>query len=215
MKGIKILLVIAAGCLIAGYLHADIYEWTDEDGVKHFTNYAPPEDATILMKTKEVPYDEAADQARMEEEKQFLDELARLERAAREAELERRVADAERRAAEAERSAQETLEATEQYLNDAGNRWYYRVGGYYPYYPAPYRHYYKRKYWKINKYNYAQKKDGQTYYRKKHDGPLKFQSPYSLRSGIRGTQGAYHTRAQRNGRLGRGYSARGGNGYRR
>jgi hypothetical protein len=94
----------------------------------------------------------------MEEEKQFLDELAKLERAARDAELEQRVAEAERKAAEAERYAQETLEATEEYLNDARNsRWYYRVGPYYPYYPTPYRHHYKRKYHNPSYYRHGKK----------------------------------------------------------
>ena len=212
----KILLLIAAGCLLAGTLHADIYEWTDENGVKHFTNYAPPDNATVLMKTKELPYDEAADRARMEEERQFLDELAKLERAAKDAELERRVAEAERRAAEAERYAQETLQATEQYLNDArDNRWYYRTGPYYPYYPTPYRHHYKHKYHKRNHYTHAKKIDGKKYHRKKHAGPLKYRSPYSLRTNVRSTHGSYHIRAQSTGRLGGGYSARGAHGYRR
>jgi len=58
MKGLKIFLLIAAGCLIAGPLNADIYEWTDENGVKHFTNYTPPDNATILIKFEELPYDE-------------------------------------------------------------------------------------------------------------------------------------------------------------
>lgn len=216
MKGIKIMLLIAVGCLIAGSLHADIYEWTDENGVKHFTNYAPPDDATILMKTKELPHDEAADRARMEDERQFLDELAKLERAAREAELERRVTEAERRAAEAERYAEETLRATEQYLDDTRNsRSYYRVGPYYPYYPTPYRHHYKRKYREISHYKQAKKKNGHNYRPKKHARPLKYQSPYSLRSGTRSTPGAYHLKARSQGRLGGSRTAIGGYGYRR
>ena len=219
MKGIKIMLLIAGGCLLAGSLHADIYEWTDENGVKHFTNYAPPEDAKILMKTKELPYDEAADRARMEDERQFLKELAQLERAARDAELERRVAEAEQRAAEAERYAQETLQATEQYLNDAkNNRWYYRTGPYYPYYPyypTPYRYHYKHKYHKKSHYKHAKKIDGKKYHRKKHAPPLKYGSPYSLRTNVRSTHGSYHIKAQSKGRLGGGYSGRGARAYRR
>ena len=216
MKGIKLLLLIAGVCLLAGPLYADIYEWTDENGVKHFTNYAPPDDATILIKTQELPHDEAADQARMEDDRQFLDELARLERAAREAELEQRIVEAERRAAEAERNAREMLEATEQYLKDDRNsRWYYRVGPYYPYYPTPYRHHYKRKYHKISPYKHAQKIDGKKYHRKKQARPLKYQSPYSLRTGVRITPGASHVKAQSKGRLGGGYSGKGVRGYRR
>jgi hypothetical protein len=32
---------------------ADIYFWTDENGVKNFTNYSPPEKAEVFMKTPE------------------------------------------------------------------------------------------------------------------------------------------------------------------
>ena len=32
---------------------ADIYFWTDENGVKNFTNYSPPEQAEVFMETSE------------------------------------------------------------------------------------------------------------------------------------------------------------------
>ena len=212
----KILLLIAAGCLVAGTLHADIYQWTDENGVKNFTNYAPPDNATVLMKTEELPYDEAADRARMEEERQFLDELAKLERAARDAELERRVAEAERRAAEAERYAQETLEAAEEYLNDArSSRWYYRVGPYYPYYPAPYGQHYKRKYHKIGHYKYGKKKYDKKYHRKKYDRPRKHGSSISARLRSGNKNGSIHLKARSRMNSGRGHLRGGSYGYRR
>ena len=50
-------LVILIGFLVAGSAWADIYVWTDDKGIKHITNYAPPEHATILMQTPEIPYD--------------------------------------------------------------------------------------------------------------------------------------------------------------
>jgi len=215
MKGLKIFLLAAAGCLITGSLQADIYEWTDANGVKHFTNYAPPEDARILMKTEEVPYDEAADLARMEADRQYHLELARQEIAAKEAEIEQREAEAERKAAEAERYAQEKIREADQYLDDAkSDRWYYRVGPYYPYYPAPYRQHYKRKFHKISHYKYVKKKYGKKYHRKKNIR-LKYKSPYSLRTGVRGAHGSYHVKARSRGRLGRSYSGRGTGGYRR
>jgi hypothetical protein len=129
MKGLKIFLLVTAGCLLAGSLSADIYEWTDNNGVKHFTNYAPPDDATILIKSEELPYDEAADRARIEADRQHQLEIAKLEIAEREAELARREAETEQRAAEAERYAEETVRAADQYLEDSRNdRWYYRGG---------------------------------------------------------------------------------------
>jgi hypothetical protein len=64
---------------------ADIYAWTDENGVKYFTNHAPPEQATLFMKTREIPYDEEADNQRREMDRL---EVARQELAEREAFLQ-------------------------------------------------------------------------------------------------------------------------------
>jgi len=121
MNGIKIFIFIAAVCIVASPLFADIYEWTDADGVKHYSNYAPPENARILMKTKEEPYDEAADRARAEAERQQQLESARLELVQRQAELELREAEAERRLSEADRLAEKALRDAESYIEEAEN----------------------------------------------------------------------------------------------
>jgi hypothetical protein len=216
MKGLKIFLLVAAGCLIAGPLQADIYEWTDANGVKNFSNYAPPQDATVLMKTEEVPYDEAADLARMEADRQYQLELAKQEITAREAELERREAEAERRAAEAERYAQETVREADQYLNDAKNdRWYYRGGGYYGYYRPHYVHHYKRKYRKKIHYGHSKKRYDKKYRRKEHAGHYKYQPPHRSQSLSRINHGAYRVNARSRGNIGRNYSIRGSYGRRR
>ena len=233
MKGLKILLFLAAVCLIAGTLHADIYEWTDANGVKHFTNYAPPDDATILMKTEELPYDEAADRARIEADRQQQLELARLELAAREAEIERRAAEAERRAAEAERYAEETVQKADQYLDDARNdRYYSRGGGYYGFYRPPH---YKRWYYRnhtasiyfkdpprIDHYkrtyrgkSHSGRNYGHKYGQEKHAYPKTYQSPRSLGSPSRTTRGAYRVNARSRGQAGRVHSGRGSYGLRR
>jgi hypothetical protein len=136
------------GCFVAWPLFADIYEWTDEEGVKHYTNYAPPPEAKILLKTEEVPYDEAADRARMEAEKEVQLELARLELAEREAELEWREAQAEQRLAEAGRQAEESLRVAEKILNEAHNERYdNRNYGYFHYYRGFYPYYHKDRYY--------------------------------------------------------------------
>jgi hypothetical protein len=206
MKGLKILLFIAAGCLMAGSLHADIYGWTDENGVKHFTNYDPPDDATILMKSEELPYDEAADRTRIEAERQQQLEREKLKIAAREARLERREAESQRKAVEAERYAEETVWAADQYLDDARkDRYLYRSGGYYGYYRPPH---YKRKhhrnptagiyfvgpsYINHNKRKYRGKSHSgpsRKNFSNKHH-PQKLQAPHSLRSRSRTTHGDY------------------------
>jgi hypothetical protein len=149
MTVLKIFLYITVGCFFAAVLNADIYEWTDEDGVKHYTNYAPAPEAKILMKTEELPYDEAADRARLEAERKERLELTRLELAERKAEIERREAEVEQRLAEAGRQAEETLSEAEKILHEARNDRYdygnFRYSnfsrGFYPYH-------YKNRYYR-------------------------------------------------------------------
>ncbi len=131
MNGFKIIVFILVSCIVASSSFADIYEWTDENGVKHYSNYAPAAESKVLMKTKEEPYDEEADRARMETERQERLELARLEIVQREAELELREAEAERRLAAADRVAEEALREADYYREEAGtsSRVIYRGGG--------------------------------------------------------------------------------------
>jgi len=151
MTVLKTFLCITAGCLVASSLCADIYKWTDKDGVTHYTNYAPPPEAIIIMKTEEQPYDEAADRARLEAERQERLELKRLELADREAELERREAQTEQRLADADRQAEETLREAEKILNEARNgRYDYRNYRYADYYGSYYPYHYKDRYYYRN-----------------------------------------------------------------
>lgn len=148
MKGLKLFFILIAGCLIAPIVHADIYEWVDESGVKHFTNYAPPDHARIIMKTEEIPYDESADMARMEAERLERLAFAQQRLAEREAELQRRELEANTRLAEANRKTAETLQKAEALLEEVRYRYPYRrswvVWPSYRYYPHP--HHKKRKY---------------------------------------------------------------------
>jgi hypothetical protein len=53
MKYITLILIIVCGLCVS--LEAgEIYEWIDKDGVKHFTQEAPPPDATILNEKTEI-----------------------------------------------------------------------------------------------------------------------------------------------------------------
>ena len=171
MTALKLLLCITAGCFIASPLYADIYEWTDVDGVTHYTNYAPPPEAKILMKTEELPYDEAADLARLEAEREERLELARLELVEMKADLERREAETEQRLAEASRQAEEALREAEKIRDDSysdrnyGYSNYYR--GYYPYHYKN-RYYYSNETGRIH-FNKPRHKDHFKRYRnKKH-----------------------------------------------
>ena len=151
-------------------VNADIYYWTDENGVNHFTNYAPPKNARVLMKTPEIPYNKEEDIQRQETDRL---EVARHELAEREAfllqqqqEAEQRIAEANARAEAALREADQILQDAEAAAEDAGT---YRNGsyvygyGYAPYYRRGFRkpvHHFKRHHYKYrhgrhyNKYAY-------------------------------------------------------------
>jgi len=129
---------------------ADIYSWTDENGVRHFTNQAPPEHAELLIKSPEISHDEEAHQRRLEEDRL---ELARQELAERKAlllqqqlEAERRLAAANARAEAALQRAEQILQeaeaAAEAYEDDRGSSY----GYYYPYYRIGHRKHYKSHY---------------------------------------------------------------------
>jgi len=206
VKGLRTVLYVTLGCFVACPLFADIYEWTDENGVKHYTNYAPPPEAKFLMKTEEVPYNEAADRARMEAEQEVQLELARLELAERKAELEWREAQTEQRLAEASRQAEETLREAERILNEARNeRYNNRNHGYTHYYRGhyPYHHkdrlyyrsktssiYYVRPPHSIHSKHYRLKKH-HFGHDKKHSHKPHYGKKYSRKPGLQGDHGVH------------------------
>jgi len=50
MKHIAIAIIFGFACLTASGLKAEIYFWTDESGVKHYSN-SPPADRSVQIKT--------------------------------------------------------------------------------------------------------------------------------------------------------------------
>ena len=56
-------------------LFADIYVWTDANGVKNFTNNAPPEQAVVYMKTPEIDAHSPIMQTAVEKEREEADDL--------------------------------------------------------------------------------------------------------------------------------------------
>jgi hypothetical protein len=199
MIGILKVIIALIICSAATAAWPDIYEWTDENGVKHYSNYAPPNGSRVLMKTKEEPYDEAADRERMETERQELQELARLEIAQRELEIELREAEVDRRLAEADRIAEDALREADYYREEAryGSRIIYNGGGYWCrddyrgcgyrkydrwYYRDKYRHSYHRRY--RHKHHYHRKyttTHRRHPYLKKHHGYRKKYSDHKYR----------------------------------
>ena len=80
--------------------NADIYSWTDENGVKHFGNQPPDNATNAKIIFKEEPYNAAADQQRSEKENRELTELIRE----LDEEEQRQAAEARKNAAEAEQN---------------------------------------------------------------------------------------------------------------
>jgi len=150
MKRLNTVVMILSAFGLAGLAvstaSADIYAWTDENGVKYFTNQAPPKQATLFMKTPEIPHDEEADNQRREMDRMT---VARQELAEREAFLLEQQQAAERRIAEANARAEAALREADRVLKEAqaasedDNYSYsssYGYGYYYPYYGYGYRY---------------------------------------------------------------------------
>ena len=126
--------------------NADIYSWTDENGVKHFGNQ-PPENATnVKIVSEEQPHDAAADKQSRETQNKELTELVKdleAEEAQQAAEDRKKAAEAEqnreptkqeRVAAEKERLETKIAELEEQPLEYFGSQKNKRVRiGYYRY----------------------------------------------------------------------------------
>ena len=120
MKRLNITILVLMAVWVYGFValtaRADIYSWTDENGVNHFTNYAPPKQAKLLIKTPEIRYDAEADNQRRENDRL---EVARQELAEREAFLLQEQRAAERRIAEANARADAALWEADRILQEA------------------------------------------------------------------------------------------------
>jgi hypothetical protein len=54
MKSIAIVIIFGFACLNASGLEAEIYSWTDENGVKHYSNTPPADSATQIKTAREI-----------------------------------------------------------------------------------------------------------------------------------------------------------------
>jgi hypothetical protein len=75
MKKISLIIILLLFIFRLPVMSGQVYQWIDENGVKHFTNEPPPEGATIIDKDKEIQYDEAKDRQRMKQDEQSFKEL--------------------------------------------------------------------------------------------------------------------------------------------
>jgi hypothetical protein len=174
MRRFQILLSSILLCCLYSTANADIYAWTDENGVRHFTNYAPPPQANIVMKSEELPYDELADRERMELERQDQLAAALQELADKEARLAEMQLAAEKRIEAANRKAEAALEQAEALLDqvqyessgDTGSR-YLHYGYYYPYNRRLHHSIYDRWYYR-KRHSIYHKKPHARHYHKHH-----------------------------------------------
>lgn len=71
MKRLMPLILVSVFCLWSSLEAGQIYQWIDKNGVRHFTNEPPPPGAKIVTEQAAIPYNEAADQKRMQEDQEI------------------------------------------------------------------------------------------------------------------------------------------------
>jgi hypothetical protein len=102
-----LLAIICLATWAAGPAFGELYFWTDEDGIRHYTNHAPPSGGIDYGSSSEIDYDAEADRARSASDAKAAGRMKK-ERKAEEAEARRKEAEAARKAPAEER---ERLEA--------------------------------------------------------------------------------------------------------
>jgi hypothetical protein len=76
MKILIPLILFSVFCLGTSLEADEIYQWVDQNGVRHFTNTPPPPGAKIVNKQQAIQTDEAAVQANEQQQQQVLNEAA-------------------------------------------------------------------------------------------------------------------------------------------
>jgi len=138
MKGLVALLIPIMFCGFSATVAADIYEWTDENGVKHYSNFAPPDQAQVLIKSEELPYTGMSDEELRAAERAEERTAAELEMAERQVEILEKQLAAQRKMQAAEAQAAEMVQEAEALLQKAEEKYrdaYRTRSVYYGYYP--------------------------------------------------------------------------------
>ncbi len=119
MRNIYLAGLMAGLGIVSGAAGADIFGWTDDSGVRHFSNFAPPEGVAVVAKTNELPYNGPSEAEIREAERIESLAAARRELAAKEAELLLQQQVAERKIEEANRTASQAIQAAEELISEA------------------------------------------------------------------------------------------------
>ena len=88
-------------------LHAEIYHWIDENGVRHYGNEPPPENRNITVLFEEYHYDDSSDKERTQSDQEALKKLIE------EIEEDERQAEAEEKKKKAAEKADEPMNREE------------------------------------------------------------------------------------------------------
>ncbi len=100
-------LILLSGLISAPAARADIYSWTDGDGVRHFSNKAPRGNVVAARRSQEIAYDAVADEQNQEAERRYFEERAVQNTLRRLEQTERALRESLDRAREAESRADE------------------------------------------------------------------------------------------------------------
>ena len=88
---------------------ADIYSWTDENGVRHYSDTPPAESENIKIRPA-IPHDEEADQRNREAHQEMLEQVEEEQRASEKKELEERLKRTEQKLRTTEKKAEQALD---------------------------------------------------------------------------------------------------------
>jgi hypothetical protein len=123
--GVGMILVV----MLAFSAKAEIYSWTDDKGVRHFSDN-PPQYAANVQIEAEIPHDKTADQQHDDAYRQMMKDIAaqqqREEEAAEKEALLKRLDAAERRSTAAQQKAEAALKAAEEAQAAASEKQRYR-----------------------------------------------------------------------------------------
>ncbi len=100
-------LILWLGMISPPTAPADIYSWTDANGVRHFSNKPPQGRVVDARQSEEIPYDEAGDRRNQEADDRYFDQRAVQNTLRRLEQTERALKESLDRAREAESRANE------------------------------------------------------------------------------------------------------------
>ena len=122
-------LVLVLMVLTAFTARAEIYSWTDEQGVRHFSD-SPPQHFEDVHVATEIPHDEVANKKHDDAHRQMMEEVTaqqRIKRDTAETEaLKKRLEKAERQSRAAQKRAEEAMKAAQEAQATASEKQRYR-----------------------------------------------------------------------------------------